>query len=921
MFGASLCRIPEILGTKRRSFILFVFAFTVALLATLAFGKPAAGATLPSGFADEKVVGVDAPTAIAFTPDGRMLIGSKPGKLQVYKGGKLQGPALDLGNEVCANSERGLLGVAVDPKFRTNRYIYVYYTFKKHGVCESNTSRAPVNRVERFVLKDDNTVDPDTARRKILVDNIPSPNGNHNAGDLHFGKDDYLYVSVGDGGCDYADSSKCQYNNDAARDSNILLGKILRVTRDGGIPSDNPYTGTNSARCGVPDANGRTSPGKNCQETYAKGLRNPFRIAFDPDANGTSFRINDVGGRYWEEIDVGKRAADYGWNICEGRHDNPFREGSVNCTAAPYTPPIHEYNHDKTGCSSITGAAFVPDGVWPSSYDKSYLFGDYVCGKIFKLTPKSGGGYTRTTLLSGLGRGGPVHMAFGPYDRNQALYYATYTNGGEIRRVSHSTSVNKPPTAAVDADPTYGPDVPLTVNFDATKSSDPNGDPLTYIWDFENDGTVDRETDVPTTSYEYTTAGTYTATLKVRDEYGATSSAKETRIFPGNTPPEPAITAPATDFRFRVGEEVTVSGTATDAEDSDPVSLKWEVLRHHNNSHTHPYESGTESDLTFKAPAPEELSATGPGNHLEVRLTATDSSGLEKTVSRKLEPRRVAITFDTAPAGLKLGVNGSVKPAPRTLTSWDGYKLNVEAREQLLGSQIMGDASWSDGGGASHQITTPGTDTTYTATFKQVAQDTTLTMKSTRSLVPYLGSVSLVGRISSPGGPVTGKKVTVLRSTDRGRNWNRDGTAFYDAASKTYKASRRLKRNTLYRMRFEGDSAYRATSSAKVSVRARAFLSRPVVSSGVRKNKYFTVRGYLRPYHDGRTQLSFYHYRNGQWRFYKTIYSRNHPYNGFTKHVRRYKLPYTGRWYVRAYHQDASHAATRSPREVFRVVK
>jgi len=277
----------------------------------------------------------------------------------------------------------------VDPNFSTNHYIYLYYTFKKYGVCEQNTAT------------------PD----KILVDNIPNMHHN-NAGDLHFGKDGYLYVTVGDGGCDYAGDSGCGGQNDASRDPNILLGKVLRITRDGGIPpSGNPYTGTDSARCNL---TGRSDVGKKCQETFASGLRNPFRFAFDPNASGTRFFVNDVGESGWEEVDEGGSGADYAWNLCEGNHDNPNRPGSVNCSAAPYTPPIHEYSHN-TGCSSITGAAFVPNGVWPTAYDNSYLYGDYVCGKIFELTPDGAGGFTRTEFVTGLGENSAVAMTFGPY--------------------------------------------------------------------------------------------------------------------------------------------------------------------------------------------------------------------------------------------------------------------------------------------------------------------------------------------------------------------------------------------------------------------------------------------------------------------------------------------------------------------------
>jgi glucose/arabinose dehydrogenase len=329
-----------------------------------------------------------------------------------------------------------LLGVAVDPDFGSTglNYVYLSYTFKKYGVCHTpywtpTNPDNPVNRVSRFVMSGD-TINPSS--ENVLIDNIPSPVGYHNVGDLCFGKDRYLYVTVGDGKCDYAGDSDCHNKNDASRDPHVLLGKILRITREGEIPGTNPYIGTDSARCNL---TGRTDVGKKCQETFASGLRNPFRFAFDPDASGTRFFINDVGGPRWEEIDKGKKGADYAWNLCEGNHDNLNWPGSVNCSAAPYTPPIHEYSHD-TGCTAITGGAFVPNGVWPAEYDNSYLYGDYVCNKIFELKPKSRGGFTQTEFASGLGEGGPIAMAFGPYGSGEALYYSTYGNGGEVRRIT-----------------------------------------------------------------------------------------------------------------------------------------------------------------------------------------------------------------------------------------------------------------------------------------------------------------------------------------------------------------------------------------------------------------------------------------------------------------------------------------------------
>jgi glucose/arabinose dehydrogenase len=364
-----------------------------------------------------------------------MLIASRSGKLRVYNNGTLLSrPALTL-EKICTNGERGLLGLAVDPQFETNRYIYLYYTHKKHGVCplkKPELKTNPVNRVVRYVLSKNDTV----GGRTILIDNIPSPNGNHNGGDLHFGNDENLYVSVGDGGCNFIRPSMCQYQNAAARYRKVLLGKIVRITRDGGIPDGNPYADDpDSAPCAD---DGRNPHGIKCQEIFALGLRNPFRFAVDPDATGTVLRVNDVGGQRWEEIDeldsVADAGAHYGWNLCEGLHHNLELHSGVDCDGAEYTGPIHEYHH-RTGCESITGGAFVPDDAgWPADYSDSYLYADFICNKIFRLDP--GGTGLERTLFHTVAGGGPVAMEFGPNGSGQDLYYTTFANGGQVRRIA-----------------------------------------------------------------------------------------------------------------------------------------------------------------------------------------------------------------------------------------------------------------------------------------------------------------------------------------------------------------------------------------------------------------------------------------------------------------------------------------------------
>jgi glucose/arabinose dehydrogenase len=407
----------------RLSFILLLLLIFVACTPN----QPTADA----GFENTLVTAVPSPIGFAFTPDGRLLIASKAGTLYVYKDGNL-GSALVLQN-ICNDSERGLLGVAVDPEFAKNKYVYLYYTAKNGTQCETQQASVPVNRVSRFVLTDA-TVDP--ASETILIDNIPSYAGNHNAGDVQVGKDGYLYISTGDGGCDYTKQTGCAGANGIASSNHHLLGKILRITRDGTIPADNPFVGANSARC---NKTGSTSTDKTCQEIYATGLRNPFRIAFDPNASTTRFYINDVGQDVWEEINVGAPGANYGWNLREGQCANG---SSTNCPSPPpvLTDPLFVYRHGNNpepspfqNCNSVTAGAFVPQGVWSQAFDSSYLFADIACGKIVSLNAANEVGLL-TDDADGI-----VHMAFGPFENEQALYYSSLDNGGEIRRIVYKS--------------------------------------------------------------------------------------------------------------------------------------------------------------------------------------------------------------------------------------------------------------------------------------------------------------------------------------------------------------------------------------------------------------------------------------------------------------------------------------------------
>ncbi|WP_231505308.1 PQQ-dependent sugar dehydrogenase [Cellulomonas sp. URHE0023] len=691
---------------RRLGLVAVVALLGSGLTATAA--PPAAGAVI-SGFSDTLVASVSSPTALAFMPDGRILITEKGGRLRVRTaaGAVLPTAALDLSSRICDSSERGLLGVAVDPDAST-RAIYLFYTARgTSSACPTsstgNPAGAPTNRVSRFVLGDDNVVDP--ASETILLDGIYSVAGNHNAGDVHVGKDGYLYVSTGDGGCDYAGNSGCGGANDASRDRNILNGKILRVDRTTGAPAPgNPFLGTGSASCRLAPA----APGSICRETFAWGLRNPFRFAFDPDASGTVFRINDVGQNVWEEIDAGTSGADYGWPVREG---HCAQTGSAtSCggeTPAGMTDPIFDYNRS-AGCGSITGGAFVPDGVWPASYNTAYVYADYVCGKIMTLT-----GTTSTDLATGLG--GAVHLEFGPFGSTQALYFTTLVNGGEIHRISYTGTANRTPVAALTASPSSGA-APLSTTLDGSGSSDPDGDALAYLWTF-GDGSADATTTSPTITHTYA-AGTWTASLRVRDPAGAVSAAVNVTISSGNTAPVPIISSPAAGATFAVGETFRLDGSATDAQDGTlPASrLSWTILRVHDQ-HTHPFlgpVTGTGIDVV--APGPEDLAAAA-NSFLRISLTATDSAGVTTTVVRDFQPRKVAVTLATEPAGRQIVVNGQTVTGPTTVVSWAGFalQLSVPAQTDAAG-RAYGFDRWSDGStAASRTWTTPASATTLSA--------------------------------------------------------------------------------------------------------------------------------------------------------------------------------------------------------------
>lgn len=304
----------------------------------------------------------------AVAPPGdidRLFIVEKGGRIKILdlsSGLVLSTPFLDVATQITTASESGLLGLAFDPHFSDNGFVYVNLI---------NSSGDTEIRRYHVSASNPNIAEPSSATLIITIDQ-PSA-GNHKAGWLGFGDDGYLYAALGDGGADSA----------TAQNPNNLLGKILRLdvnadafpgdsNRNYAIPADNPFVGSAPA-----------------DEIFALGLRNPWRDSFDRGL-GTLY-IADVGEVRWEEVDIGVSGANYGWNIIEG--PETFLGGTPS--AGTLTAPIHFYSHSVG--NSITGG-YVYRG--PSEgLQGQYFFADFVAGKIFTLR-SDGGSWVATDRTS-----------------------------------------------------------------------------------------------------------------------------------------------------------------------------------------------------------------------------------------------------------------------------------------------------------------------------------------------------------------------------------------------------------------------------------------------------------------------------------------------------------------------------------------
>ena len=609
-------------------------AATLLLAATclLALAGGVEAASPPSGFIDTTAVnGLSNPTSMAWDATGaRLFVTQQGGDLRVVKQGALLGtPFVSLG--VDSNGERGLLGVALDPDFAGNHFLYVYYTVP---------GSPPHNRVSRFTALGDVAA---PGSEQVLLDlNNLSGATNHNGGALHFGGDGKLYVAVGENA-----------NSANAQTLGNLLGKLLRMSSDGSIPTDNPFFGTAS--------------GKN-RLIWAYGLRNPFTFAVQP-GTGRIF-VNDVGNTSYEEIDDGIAGSNYGWPP-DGPQGNPsFRD------------PLFCYRHSTsaTGCAStsLTGCAIAggdfynpPVASFPAQYVGRYFFSDLCTGFIAQLDP--GNGNAVSDFADGAAN--PVDIDTGP---DGSLYYLERGGGGRVGRISYVSA----PTVSTFAPASGGAGTKVTIDGTYLAGATAvafNGTPAAFkvVWDTRIVATVP--------------AGATSGTIAVTTGAGAATSAASFAVVPS-----PSISS-FDPVSGPVGTSVTIHGLNL----TGATAVKF----HGTDAQSFTVDSGVQiTAVVGGGTTSGTISVTGPGG------TGTSAGSFNVTPPG---PSISSFTPAGGAPGTKVTINGS---RFRGATAVKFHGTNAKHYTVASNAKIIAVVKTGTTSGTI-TVTTPGGTATSAATF------------------------------------------------------------------------------------------------------------------------------------------------------------------------------------------------------------
>ncbi|MFI7454367.1 PQQ-dependent sugar dehydrogenase [Nonomuraea sp. NPDC049714] len=590
---------------------------------------------------------------------------------------------------VYTHDEEGLQGVAVDPGFASNRYLWIYYSPRlstPNGDAPSTGTQAQFDQwkgelyLSRFTLKADDTLDM-TSEKVVL--RVQNDRGQccHVGGDIDFDAAGNLYLTTGDDTNPFESSGYSPLDErtnrnpqfDAQRsaaNTNDLRGKLLRIKPQ----PDGTYTipGGNL----FPPGTAKTRP-----EIYAMGLRNPFRMSVDkatgivylgdygPDAGVTSSSRGPSGQVEFDRI---TGPGNYGWPYCTGTNttgetynewnfatnstgpkydcaggpaNNSFRNTGLT-TLPPAKPAWIRYAGDAGSPPEFGSGSESPMGgpvyrydpglnsavKFPQALDGRYFAGEYGRRWIKAIEVKPDGAHGEISAFPWSGTQ-VMDMAFGPDGALYVLDYGTGNNNQALYRIEYIGDANRNPIAQASADKTSGP-APLAVNFSSAGSSDPEGGALTYAWNF-GDGTTSTAANPSKT---YTTNGAYTVTLTVRDPQGLTGTASVI-VTVGNTAPTVSLTTPADGQPFSFGDTVPFQVTVSDPEDGtvdcDEVTVAY-FLGH--DSHRHQITSKTGCSGSISVPVDGEHDAAA-NIYGVFEASYTDQGGLTSTSARTLQPR------------------------------------------------------------------------------------------------------------------------------------------------------------------------------------------------------------------------------------------------------------------------------------------
>ena len=629
-------------------------------------------AALPQGFIKETKLLAQDVIKMHFLPDGRLLIAYRTGVFKIANPSEtpMNPQTFMTITNVNMDGEKGVLSFVLDPNFAANGYFYVWYT----PIKPVNNKAAGLT-ISRFTFT---ALNPLATETPLWVDPDGTPGPYHYGGDIVI-KNNQLYATQGD-----------KFYPETAQDMTKSATCIIRINLDGSVPADN----------NTPKSE------KGC---WAWGIRNGWRMSYD--AVSGNIYIAEVGGNDQsvasEDIHIAKAGVNFGWPLCEGYCNNVDYQNTCQC--GKHDNALFAYNHKDSSAPTGANAAIIGGYVYrdtqfgSATYYGKYFFGDYARGWI-KYLPLSNDGLTVT--------GAPVMFddyAVGitgmePGQDGSLWYHSTYG----ITRV-YNANGNQPPVINTAAASKTAGDAPLVVQFTGA-AQDPEGQSLTYTWDF-GDGTSSNNVNP---SKIYTKDGTYSVYLRVSDGQAQTT-APVIKIEVGKKPVV-TITSPVDGVKFLATQTITISGNAfNNGVQMDNALLQWNLQIHHDN-HIHPGLTGTGPSIIITVPTGGH--AFEGDTYYIATLSATNPSGLTTSTSINLYPTEVFMTLASSPSGLSLFSDGNPHVTPYTVDSLINFNHDLVATPAIcLNSVPYVFKSWSDGGAASHTISTPASDFAVTATY------------------------------------------------------------------------------------------------------------------------------------------------------------------------------------------------------------